>query len=180
MRSLPVPLAATALAAALALALALTACDGGGGGGGGTSSGSGSKAAACSIGIEVGPGNVATKAGDTSNVPVTITNRDARQCTFEGFPGIELDSTSSSWTVAHERGAKPAKVTLQKDETATFTITYVLGTTGASDSAPVRHLKITVPGGGDPQVFSWSYGDVSLKKPDTPNASVSPIQVAGD
>jgi hypothetical protein len=173
MRTLPVPLTVTALAAALVL----TACDSGGGGG---SSDDGPKAAACSVGIEVGPGNVATTAGDTSNLPVTITNRDAGKCTFEGFPGIELNDGKSSWTVAHEKDAKPAKVTLQKDETATFTLTYVVGKTGASDSAAAKTLKIAVPGGGDAQSFPWSYGVVALKNPDTPDASVSPIQTAGD
>ncbi|MFC3573825.1 DUF4232 domain-containing protein [Streptomyces yaanensis] len=171
MRTLPVPLAVTALAAALAL----TACDSGG-----SSGGDSDKAAGCSIGIKVGPGNAATTAGDTGNVPVTLTNRDTKKCTFEGFPGIELNGGDSSWTVAHAADAHPEKVTLQKEETATFTITYVRGKSGASDSAAVKTLKITVPGGGDAQSFPWSFGDVSLKKPDTPDASVTPIQIAGD
>ncbi|MER6354788.1 DUF4232 domain-containing protein [Streptomyces sp. NPDC001634] len=168
MRTLSVPLAVTALAAALTL----TACSS-------SSKGDDHKVASCKIAVKVGPGNAATTAGDTGNVPVTITNHDTGKCTFEGFPGIELTGGNSNWSVADQKDAKPAKVTLQKDETATFTITYVRGN-GGSLSAPVRSLKITVPGAGDAKSYPWSYGDVALKSPDAPDASVTPLQVAGD
>lgn len=169
MRALPVPLAVTVLVAALAL----TAC-------GGESGDDGKKAAGCPIAVEVGPGNAATTAGDTGNVPVTLTNRGTGACTFEGFPGIELRSGDAGWKVPEEKGARPVKVTLHKDETAAFTITYVRGSTGGRLSAAVKTLKITVPGADGPGSHPWSYGEVALKGPDTPDASVSPIQVAGD
>ncbi|MET7602486.1 DUF4232 domain-containing protein [Streptomyces avermitilis] len=167
-----IPIAVTALAAALAL----TACDSGGS----SSSDKSSKAATCRFGIKVEPGNAATTAGDTGNVPVTVTNLDSAACTLKGFPGIELNSGDASWTAGRQPGAKAAKVTLQPDDAATFTITYVRGKSGAKDSAAVKTMKITVPGGGDAKSFPWSYGDVALKTGDDPNASVSPFQVAGD
>ncbi|MFJ9963868.1 DUF4232 domain-containing protein [Streptomyces avermitilis] len=166
-----IPIAVTALAAALAL----TACDSGG-----SSSDKSSKAATCRFGIKVEPGNAATTAGDTGNVPVTVTNLDSAACTLKGFPGIELNSGDASWTAGRQPGAKAAKVTLQPDDAATFTITYVRGKSGAKDSAAVKTMRITVPDGGDAKSFPWSYGDVALKTGDDPNASVSPFQVAGD
>ncbi|MFG3057538.1 DUF4232 domain-containing protein [Streptomyces sp. NPDC048231] len=169
MRTLHVRLSA----AAFATALALTACGSGGDGG------KDADPAACRIGVEVGPGNAATSPGDTGNVPVTLTNRDSKQCTLKGFPAIELRDGDSAWTVPAEEGAKPAEVTLQKDETATFTITYVRGD-GGSDSAPVTTVKIDVPGAGDTGGHQWSYGDVALKGAKAPDASVSAVQVAGD
>ncbi|MGV9563248.1 DUF4232 domain-containing protein [Streptomyces sp. NPDC003480] len=169
MRTIRVPLAVTALAAALTL----TACDSKSGGH------DGAKAAECAVAVKVGPGNAATSAGDTGNVPVTVTNRGSDTCTFQGFPGVEMTGGSSSWSVAKEKDAKPAKVTLQKGEAATFTITYVRGD-GGSLSAATRTVKITIPGAGDAKSYPWSYGDVALKTPDSPDASVSPIQVAGD
>ncbi|MED7822865.1 DUF4232 domain-containing protein [Streptomyces chiangmaiensis] len=168
MRTLHVRLTVTAVAAAMAL----TACDS-------ESGDDGKDAAACRIAVEVGPGNAATSAGDTGNVPVTLTNRDSKTCTLKGFPGVELRDGDSAWTVADEEGAQPAEVTLQKDETATFTITYVRGN-GGSRSAPVKTVKITVPGAGDAGSHPWSYGDVALKGAKTPDATVSPVQVAGD
>ncbi|WP_055492026.1 DUF4232 domain-containing protein [Streptomyces sp. TP-A0356] len=168
MRSLPVPLAVTALAATLTL----TAC-------GGKSTHDAGKKPACPIAVKVGPANAATTAGDTGNVPVTITNRSGGKCSFEGFPGVELDG-DSSWNVTVDKAAKPAKVTLQKGEAATFTITYVRGKAGGSLSASAKTVKITIPGAGAAQSYPWSYGEVSLKDAKTPDAAVSPIQVAGD
>ncbi|MDT0463879.1 DUF4232 domain-containing protein [Streptomyces gibsoniae] len=168
MRTIRVSLAVTALAAALTL----TACDS-------KSGDDGAKAADCAVAVKVGPGNAATSAGDTGNVPVTVTNRGSDKCTFKGFPGVEMTGGSSSWSVGKEQDAKPAKVTLQKGEAATFTITYVRGD-GGSLSAPTRTVKISIPGAGDAKAYPWSYGEVALKTPDTPDASVSPIQVAGD
>ncbi|MEU6219973.1 DUF4232 domain-containing protein [Streptomyces sp. NPDC047022] len=176
MRSLHVPLAVTALAAALAL----TACGGKSGNGGHSGDAGGSKAAAgCRIAVKVGPGNAATSAGDTGNVPVTVTNRDSRACTFEGFPAIELNDGKSGLSVTDQQGANPQKVTLQKDEAATFTITYVRGDGGAL-SAPMRTVKISIPGAAAAGSYPWSYGDVALKNPSTPDASVTPVQTAGD
>lgn len=169
MRALPVPLAVTTLVAALAL----TACDSESGDGG-------KKAVGCPITVEVGPGNAATTAGDTGNVPVTLTHRGGGTCTFEGFPGVELHGAGADLKVPEEKGAKPVKVTLRKGETAAFTITYVRGRTGGRLSAAATTLTITVPGAGGPESHPWPYGEVSLKGPDVPDASVGPIQVAGD
>jgi hypothetical protein len=179
MRALPVRLAVTALAAGLAL----TACDSKSGDSGNTSGNTSGKAkntAECTVGIKVGPANAATTAGDTGNVPVTVTNDGSRACTFEGFPGVELSGGDTGWKVADQEGANPVKVTLQKGDSATFTITYVRGKADGSDSAAAKTLKITVPGAGAARSFPWSYGEVALKGAKTTDASVSPIQVAGD
>jgi hypothetical protein len=179
MRALPVRLAVTTLAAALAL----TACDSKNGDSGkpsGHTSDKSKNTADCTVGIKVGPANAATTAGDTGNVPVTLTNDATRTCTFEGFPGIELTGGDTNWKVSDQEGANPEKVTLQKGATATFTITYVRGKAGGSDSAAAKTLKITVPGAGDARSYPWSYGEVALKGAKTPDASVTPIQLAGD
>ncbi len=84
-----IPITVTALAAALLL----TACDSGGGTGGSDTGNknSGSKntdSTACRIGevgLQVGPANAAPSAGDTGNVPVTLTNKGAK-CTLEASP----------------------------------------------------------------------------------------------
>jgi len=172
MRTLRVPLALTALAATLTL----TACAGKSGGAGDGAK----KTPECPISVKVGPGNAATTAGDTGNIPVTLTNNGTAKCTLEGFPGIELNDGKTTWTVADEKDTKPEKVTLQKDETATFTLTYVRGKAGGSLTAPAKTVKITVPGAGAGRSYPWSFGDVALKDAHTADASVSPVQVAGD
>ncbi|MET8101488.1 DUF4232 domain-containing protein [Streptomyces sp. NPDC005236] len=185
MRALPI--AVTVLAAALAL----TSCDGGGSGSAGTSGKSGDTAgsakkaavAACVIGdtgIQVGPANAATAAGDTGNIPVTLTNKSA-QCTLKGFPGLSVEGGGTSAAVAADKSAAPEQLTLAKGDTASFTITYVRGAEGDAKSLAVKTLKIALPGADTAQSFPWSYGPVTGKgSASSPNASTTPFQHAGD
>ncbi|WP_328449808.1 DUF4232 domain-containing protein [Streptomyces sp. NBC_00386] len=185
MRALPI--AVTVLAAALAL----TSCDGGGSGSSsgsgksGDTSGSAKKAAvaACVIGdagIQVGPANPATAAGDTGNIPVTLTNKGAR-CTLKGFPGLTVEAGGTSAEIAADESAAPQELTLAKDDTASFTITYVRGAEGDAKTLAAKTLKISLPGADTTQSYPWSFGPVAGKGSATePNASVTPFQHAGD
>lgn len=184
-----IPIAVTALIAALTL----TACgDGGDGdsdGDGGTKATASAAAVASTackvgqVGMEVGPASAAPAAGDTGIVPVTITNTGA-QCTLEGFPGVDLNAGDASATVAGDEAAQPEKLTLAKDDTATFTVTYVRGEAADANSLDAKTVKVSLPGATTTQDFPWSYGPVAGKSgktaTDAPDASVSPFQHAGD
>ncbi|MFF9408888.1 DUF4232 domain-containing protein [Streptomyces anandii] len=179
-----IPLTVTALAAALLL----TACDSGGGTGGSDTGNknSGSKntdSTACRIGevgLQVGPANAAPSAGDTGNVPVTLTNKGAK-CTLEGFPALSLTAQSATATVPQDKTGTPQKLTLAKGDTASFTLTYVRGKEGDPKSLAATSLKIGLPGAAEGQSFKWSYGPVQGKKDAAhPNASVTAFQQAGD
>ncbi|PAZ14516.1 hypothetical protein CLM62_19000 [Streptomyces sp. SA15] len=169
------PLAVTALAAALLL----TACDSGGSD---DSNGTGKGGDACGIdqlGVEVGPANAAPAAGDTGNIPVSVTNQSS-PCALDGFPGIELNAGDKSATVPAADGAKPEKLTLAKGDSVTFTLTYVRGGTSGAESLAAKTLRISMPGAGDDEKsFPWTYGPVALKGGE-PDASVGPFTHAGD
>jgi len=180
MRALPI--AVTVLAAALAL----TSCDDSGAkSSGGSSDGGGTHAAStdCKIdevGIQVGPANAAPAAGDTGNVPVTLTNRGDK-CTLKGFPGLEVHAGGTSTDILPDTSAKPVKLTLVKDDTASFTITYVRGDKGDAKTLDLKTLKIGLPGSDKTQDFPWSFGPVAGKDAAGKlNASTSPFQHAGD
>ncbi|MFF4540948.1 DUF4232 domain-containing protein [Streptomyces aureus] len=184
MRALPI--AVTVIAAALAL----TSCDGGGSGssssgksGDATGSPKKTAAAACAIGdsgIQVGPANAATAAGDTGNIPVTLTNKGGR-CTLKGFPGLSVEAGGTSAKIAADESAAPEELTLAQGDTASFTITYVRGAEGDAKTLAVKTLKIALPGADTTQSFPWSYGPVAGKGSATePNASTTPFQHAGD
>ncbi|MGW5201767.1 DUF4232 domain-containing protein [Streptomyces spiralis] len=177
-----IPITVTALAAALLL----TACDSGGGSDGSRSD-TGSKntdSTACRIGqvgLQVGPANAAPAAGDTGNVPVTLTNQGAR-CTLAGFPGVTLSAGTTSAALAQDRTGTPRKLTLAKGDTATFTLTYVRGKEGDGKSLAATSLKIGLPGAAaELRSFTWSYGPVQGKETaNDPDASVTAFQQAGD
>ncbi|UXY28988.1 DUF4232 domain-containing protein [Streptomyces sp. HUAS TT20] len=168
-----IPLTVTALAAALLL----TACDDG------TSGGKGKSGSACEIGkvsVQIGTASVAPAAGDTGEVPVSITNQSA-PCTLDGFAGVELKAGGTSAKVPALQGAKAQKLKLAKGDFASFTISYVRGKAGDATSLEARSVKITLPGSGTAMSFPWSYGPVAGKGgAGTPNASVSAFQQAGD
>ncbi|MEW2165504.1 DUF4232 domain-containing protein [Streptomyces sp. NPDC007084] len=186
MRALPI--AVTVFAAALAL----TSCDSGGSGDSGKSgdpagSGSATKAAvaACVIGdagVQVGPANAATAAGDTGNVPVTLTNKGGR-CVLKGVPRVSVKAAAggSGAEIGAEGSAPSEELTLAKGDTASFTITYVRGADGDANSLAAKTLTIGFPGGGATRDFPWSYGAVAGKgSAEVLEASVSAFQHAGD
>ncbi|MFS8198993.1 DUF4232 domain-containing protein (plasmid) [Streptomyces sp. CWNU-52B] len=184
MRTLPT--AVTALAATLALTL--TACGGDDGGGGDEKTGGKEKAGsstACAAG-ELGQEVVASEApaaGDTGTVSVTLTNDSGADCTLEGFPTVGLDAGGTALPVAQEKSAEPEKLTVKQDETAGFTITYVRGPAGdAAESAAVKSVKFALPGAAADAglSFAWKYGEVALRGAGEPDASVTPLQRAGD
>ena len=167
--------------AALAAALLLTACDNGSGND--TSKDKNHAGTACRIGglgVRVGPANAAPSAGDTGDVPVTLTNRGAK-CTLEGFPGVSLSAASASANVPADRSGTPQKLTLAKGDTASFTLTYVRGKKGDAKTLDVRTLRLSLPGATDSRSYAWSYGPVQGKKnAGDPDASVTAFQQTGD
>ncbi|WP_369171319.1 DUF4232 domain-containing protein [Streptomyces sp. R28] len=168
--------------AALAAALLLTACDDGGGEADSKATAAGSACRIDELAVRVGPANAAPAAGDTGNVPVTLTNRSGAECTLDGLPAVEFHAGGTSTTVAPDEAAGAKKTTLVKGASTSFTLTYVRGEKGGSKSLAVETAKIYLPGSAKPHSFAWSYGDVALKSDggQAPDASVSGFQQSGD
>ncbi|MFC9927316.1 DUF4232 domain-containing protein [Streptomyces sp. NPDC127190] len=161
----------------LAAAVLLTACNGGGGTSGSKNS------SACAIGtvsVQVGAASVAPSAGDTGEIPVSITNQSA-PCTLDHFPGVTLEQQGVSAKLSAQKGAKAQKLKLAKGDSATFTITYVRGKEGDPGSLAATAMKVSLPGSDTVQSFPWKYGPVAGQVGRShPNASVSAFQQVGD
>ncbi|MFJ9818826.1 DUF4232 domain-containing protein [Streptomyces sp. NPDC101151] len=168
-----IPLTVTALAAALLL----TACNDSGGGNNGKSS------SACEIGgvsVQIGSASVAPAAGDTGEVPISITNQSA-PCTLDRFPSALLNTGNAEVDVPVQQGAKAQKLKLAKGDSASFSITYVRGKADDKSSLGAKTVKITLPGSSASRSFPWSYGPIAAKGSSTaPDASVSAFQQVGD
>ncbi|MFE9905888.1 DUF4232 domain-containing protein [Streptomyces achromogenes] len=167
-----IPLTVTALAAALLL----TACDDGGGKSGNNAD------SACEIGgvsVQIGSASVAPAAGDTGEIPVSLTNQSA-PCTLDHFPDVVL-SDGSDTTVPALKGAKAQKLKLAKGDSASFSLTYVRGKEGAGNTLAAKTVKVTLPGTDTGRSFPWKYGPVAGKADGSgPDASVSAFQQVGD
>ncbi|MFF9364086.1 DUF4232 domain-containing protein [Streptomyces griseoluteus] len=169
-----IPLTLTALAAALAL----TAC-GGSGGADGARSKAGSGCATGAVALEVGSASVAPAAGDTGEVPVSITNQSA-PCTLDHFPGVVLRQGDRSVKLPASEGAQAQTLKLAKGASATFTVSYTRGADGDAKALDAGTMEVTLPGGGDAKSFPWKFGPVAAKGTDSANASVSAFQQVGD
>ncbi|MFC5214276.1 DUF4232 domain-containing protein [Streptomyces coerulescens] len=162
--------------AALAAALVLTACDSGGSGDDTKDSKTGS-GCVDELAVEFGPGNAAPAAGDTGNVPVTVTNGGGGSCSLNGLPALAFEAGGASTAVAPDQAAAGGKTTLTQGASTSFTLTYVLGDKGLD----AQKAKVTLPGAAKAHSFKWSYGVVALKSDGkTPDASLSGFQQAGD
>ncbi|POX60532.1 hypothetical protein C3492_26075 [Streptomyces sp. Ru62] len=168
-----IPLTVTALAAALLL----TACNDSGG------DKNGKSGSACEIGgvsLEIGAASVAPAAGDTGEIPVSITNQSA-PCTLDDFPDVVLNGGGSKARVPVLKGAKAQKLKLAKGDSASFSISYVRGEEGAKNALTAQTVKITLPGSDTSRTFPWKYGPVAGKATGNgPDASVSAFQQVGD
>ncbi|MGV4985353.1 DUF4232 domain-containing protein [Streptomyces sp. NPDC001709] len=168
-----IPLTVTALAAALLL----TACNGGG------SKSSGKNSSDCEIGgvsVQIGSVSVAPKAGDTGEIPVSITNQ-SKPCTLDQFAGVALNTGGAEAKVPPLKGAKAQKLKLAKGDSASFTITYVRAKDGDKTGLNAKTVKITLPGTTASRSFPWSYGPVAAQSGGSgPNASVTAFQQVGD
>jgi hypothetical protein len=163
--------------AALAAALALTACGGGGDGGDGDDAKprAGGPCAIGSVRIAVEPANAAPAAGDTGNVPVSVTN-SGPECTLKGFPGVVLDTGDASVSVPRDKAAQVGEVTLAEGAATSFTLTYVRGEPGAGSLA-VRTLRISLPGSDEQRAFDWPLAQTGpVAGTDAPEASLSGFQ----
>ncbi|MEU3982547.1 DUF4232 domain-containing protein [Streptomyces sp. NPDC026672] len=173
MRAIPLTVAV------LAAALALTSCDDGGGG----DKAKGKDNSACEIGrvsVQIGSASVAPAAGDTGEVPVSITNQSA-PCTLDDFPGVELRGTGGSAKVPVLDGATSQKLELAKGDSASFTVSYVRGKDGDAASMAATSVVVSLPGADGTESFPWKYGPVAGRGDATkPDASVSAFQQAGD
>jgi predicted small secreted protein len=170
MRAIPITVAA------LASALLLTACNSSGGG-------SDKNSTACrfgEVGVQVGPASTAPAAGDTGEVPVSITNQ-SKPCTLDGFPGVSLQGGGDDVALSAQKGAKAQKLKLAKGDAAAFTITYVRGKSGDKLSLDATKLIVTLPGSTTTESYKWSYGPVQGKgEVGNSEASVSAFQQSGD
>ncbi|GAA3497429.1 hypothetical protein GCM10019016_045320 [Streptomyces prasinosporus] len=161
---------------ALAALLLLTACDD-------TGDDGKQESTACSldeVGLEAGPASVAPAAGDTGEVPVSITNRGAT-CTLDGFPEVRLVGAgdSAALDLPPAEGARAQKLTLAEGDSASFGIVYVRGPRG-DGAFDAEDLRVVLPGDPGARTFRWSYGPVASDGEGGHQVSVSAYQQAGD
>ncbi|MFK4544583.1 hypothetical protein RKD29_004179 [Streptomyces tendae] len=129
---------------------------GGSGGSGGTGSEDG-KAAKCSTDELEITAIDATVGGDAEGtVAVDLKNGGGRDCSLEGYAGVDLKTNSG--TVSAERTGDPApRIVLKDGETVTFGITYPINDSGGS-GVRITGLVVTPPDETKSVTLDWPGG----------------------
>ncbi|MFG2961147.1 DUF4232 domain-containing protein [Streptomyces sp. NPDC048291] len=135
--------------------------------GGGTGTGSdGTGTSRChtaGLGFSFGSGDgKVSSSDDQQQLPVVLKNKTSAACTIQGFPGVDLNSSGGSWSLARS-SATPEKVTLAAGDSATFTITFLPWTQDSGTEFKATSVVVTPPNETTSTTLAWPGGSVLLQ-----------------
>lgn len=139
-----------------------------GGGDTGTSTGNsgGTGASRChtaGLGFSFGSGDgKVSSSDDQQQLAVVFKNKTSAACTIQGFPGVDLKSSSGSWSLTRS-SATPKKVTLAAGSSTTFTITFLPWTQGSGTEFKATSVVITPPNETTSTTLTWPGGSLLLQ-----------------
>ncbi|KPI30513.1 Protein of unknown function DUF4232 [Actinobacteria bacterium OK074] len=129
---------------------------------GGTSTGT-SRCHTSGLGFSYGPGDGQVSSSDDQQaLPVVLKNKTSATCTIQGFPGVDLKSSSGTWSLTRS-SATPKTVTLAAGSSATFTITYLPWNKGSGTEFKATSVVITPPNETTSATLAWPGGSVELQ-----------------
>ncbi|MFH8609039.1 DUF4232 domain-containing protein [Streptomyces sp. NPDC018029] len=158
----------------------------GGGEGEGTAAGTGSgangKAGICrSDELEVSAVDNSTDKTE-GVVTVVFKNGGGRDCTINGYAGVDL-KTASGDTLSVSRNGEKANPSVIKDgESAAFNITFPANNSGGS-GVRIAKILVTPPNETKTVTISWPAGSLPVDNPDAPSGaklSISPVGKVSD
>ncbi|MEV6563224.1 DUF4232 domain-containing protein [Streptomyces kronopolitis] len=166
------------------------------GSGGGSSAHAGSGGAASS---RAGSGSGAAKGGGTSkfcrtneltmeavdsspdsqtgDVTVQMTNKGARTCSTTGFAGVDLKDADGTSAPVHRGHEQPRITDLKPGDTATFSISYKVDSSGDNLASPTN-LIVTPPNETHSTSLKWPAEAPKLAGPYDEKIQVHPVGIA--
>jgi hypothetical protein len=133
---------------------------------GGTSNSGGTGASRChtaGLGFSFGSGDgKISSSDDQQQLAVVLKNKTSAACTIQGFPGVDLKSSSGSWSLTRS-SATPKKVTLAAGSSTTFTITFLPWTQGSGTEFKATSVVITPPNETTSTTLTWPGGSLLLQ-----------------
>ncbi|WP_328556990.1 DUF4232 domain-containing protein [Streptomyces sp. NBC_00358] len=131
-------------------------------GGTGTSTGA-ARCHTAGLGFSFGSGDgKVSSSDDQQRGAVVLKNKTSAACTLQGFPGVDLKSSSGSWSLTRSSVA-PKKVTLPAGSSATFTITFLPWTQGSGTEFKATSVVVTPPNETTSATLAWPGGSLLLQ-----------------
>lgn len=119
---------------------------------------------------------------DTSEGIVTVQfkNGGGRDCTINGFAGVDLKTAAGDTLSVARNGDKPVRAVIKDGESAAFNITFPVNNSGGS-GVRVAKILVTPPNETKTVTLTWPAGTLPVDNPDSPNRplQISPVGKVG-
>ncbi|MYY84969.1 MULTISPECIES: DUF4232 domain-containing protein [unclassified Streptomyces] len=157
--------------------------DSGQGTGAGTGSDTGGKTGICrSDELEVSAVDNSTDKTE-GVVTVQLENGGGRDCTINGYAGVDLKTATGDTLSVDRNGEKPHAGVLKDGESAAFNITFPINNSGGS-GVRVSKILVTPPNETKTVTIAWPAGSLPVANPDAPSGgpklSISPVGTVSD
>ncbi|MFI1498031.1 DUF4232 domain-containing protein [Streptomyces platensis] len=114
---------------------------------------------------------------DTGDVTVQMTNKGARTCSVTGFAGVDLKDADGTSAPVHRGGEQPRITNLKSGDTATFSISYTVDSSGDSLASPTN-IIVTPPNETHSVSLKWPADALKLAGPYDEKIKVHPVGIA--
>ncbi|MEU9994649.1 DUF4232 domain-containing protein [Streptomyces sp. NPDC050848] len=113
-------------------------------------------------------------------VTVQFKNGGRRDCTINGFAGVDLKTAAGDTLSVARNGDKPVRAVIKDGESAAFNITFPVNNSGGS-GVRVAKILVTPPNETKTVTLTWPAGTLPVDNPDSPNRplQISPVGKVG-
>lgn len=106
-------------------------------------------------------------------VTVQFKNGGGRDCTINGFAGVDLKTAAGDILSVARNGDKPVRAVIKDGESAAFNITFPVNNSGGS-GVRVAKILVTPPNETKTVTLDWPASSLPVANPDSPSL---PIQI---
>ncbi|MEU4202916.1 DUF4232 domain-containing protein [Streptomyces sp. NPDC045470] len=114
---------------------------------------------------------------ETGDVTVQMTNKGGRTCSVTGFAGVDLKDADGTSAPVHRGGEQPRITDLKPGDTATFSISYSVDSSGEGLVSPT-HLIVTPPNETHSVSLKWPADALKPAGPYDEKIKVHPVGIA--
>ncbi|MEV5593937.1 DUF4232 domain-containing protein [Streptomyces sp. NPDC052496] len=111
------------------------------------------------------------------DVTVQMTNKGSRSCSVTGFAGVDLKDADGTSAPVHRGGEQPRTTNLMPGDTATFSISYKVDSSGDSLASPTN-IIVTPPNETHSVSLKWPAEAQKLAGPYDEKIQVHPVGIA--
>ncbi|MEV7190631.1 DUF4232 domain-containing protein [Streptomyces sp. NPDC093510] len=122
--------------------------------------------------------------GETEGVvTVVFKNGGGRDCTINGYAGVDLKAASGDTLSVNRNGEKATPSVIKDGESAAFNITFPVNNSGGS-GVRIAKILVTPPNETKTVTIDWPAGSLPVDNPDAPaggpKLSISPVGKVSD